>query len=129
MIAPAEQPLPSRTQRGAGRRPAHTTSIVPPSPVAAQGRCPLRSCASRLAGVSCRPYAGIGKLESRPQLNPHAVAACLNTGELVLIVLGTASTAPLRSSTALYARLDRGGGCRVGSGKPETPWRRMHSDI
>ena len=56
------------------------------------------------------------------------MAACTNTGDEGLTVLGRARTTPLKSRTSEWlARLD--GGVRVGSGKPVTPCWRMHSEI
>jgi len=55
----------------------------------------------------------------------HVDAACLNTGELTLIVFGTARKTPGRPIAKLYLLMSAGGEA-VGSGKPETPWARMH---
>ena len=62
------------------------------------------------------------------QWNPHAAAACWYAGDWTSIVFGIASTTPPRSSIALYP-FGFEGGVSVGSGKPVTPWRRMHSEI
>jgi hypothetical protein len=58
----------------------------------------------------------------------HVVAACLNAGELTSIVLGTSSETPPRPMAIENSSGLDGGGPSVGSGKPLTPWARMHFD-
>jgi hypothetical protein len=59
----------------------------------------------------------------------HTLAACLNAGELGSIELGIARKYPRVPRITLYpVRVDGGDPLR-GSGKPEMPRRRMHSEI
>jgi hypothetical protein len=60
--------------------------------------------------------------------NRHAFAALWNTGDAVLIVRGTARKTPPRPIAMLFAP-GSAGGDSVGSGKPETPCARMHSEM
>jgi hypothetical protein len=58
----------------------------------------------------------------------HAAAARRNAGERVSTEDGMTSVAPLRLTTAALAAGLEGGGELVGSGKPEMPCARMHSE-
>ena len=71
------------------------------------------------AGAACPP--------PRPPKR-QADAARWNTGELMLIVRGTARKTPPRPIAMLYAAI-LPGGVTVGSGNPETPCARIHIEV
>ena len=94
--------------------------------VSAAGSSSCRSC-SRTVATSDFPYGNRTGCHRPQYVNLHAAAACLNTGDPVLIVFGIARKTPSLPCACEAAELG-GREENVGSGKPDTPCRRMHSE-